>query len=130
MSNPLYLEVKCTDGESWEGPGCLVVELSARLVERICTLACAVRALKVYRVSEFNYDPVWHAGSLPTGVNGDLSWEYAEEDLGGSCRMDAVLLHVKEHGFYWSGYSKEDDLRYESEDHFIHELPGAEEFRP
>lgn len=87
-----------------------IIDLDVKLIERIKALSAAVRDLKVYRVSEFNYacefkTADWDADS----DNGKVSLIEFEG------RMECNTLNVTDDDFYWSGLYKHTDVRWETE---------------
>ena len=87
-----------------------IVDLDANFIERIKTLSAAIRDLKVYKISEFNYACEFKA----------VDWD-ADPDKGKVAliefegRMECYTLNVTEDDFYWSGLYKHTDVRWETE---------------
>ena len=87
-----------------------IIDLDVASIERIKTLSAAVRDLKVYKVSEFN-----HGCDFMTA-----DWE-AEPDNGKvrlkefEGRMECNTLNVTDDDFFWSGYYKHTDVRWETD---------------
>ena len=87
-----------------------IIDLDVKLIERIKALSAAVRDLKVYRVSEFNYACEFNS----------VDWD-ADSDNGKvpliefEGRMECNTLNVTDDNFYWSGLYKHTDVRWETE---------------
>ena len=87
-----------------------IFDLDANFIERIKTLSAAIRDLKVYKISEFNYACEFKA----------VDWD-ADPDKGKVAliefegRMECYTLNVTEDDFYWSGLYKHTDVRWETE---------------
>lgn len=87
-----------------------VIDLDATLIERIKKLAVVVRQMKAYKISEFN-----HACDFMVA-----DWD-AEPDNGKVAlkgfegRMECNTLNVTDSDFFWSGYYKHTDVRWETD---------------
>lgn len=87
-----------------------IIDLDAKFIERIKALSAAVRDLKVYKVSEFNYDCEFKAADWDADSdNGKVSLIEFEG------RMECNTLNVTDDNFYWSGLYKHTDVRWETE---------------
>lgn len=87
-----------------------IIDLDVKLIERIKALSAAVRELKAYKVSEFNYDCEFKAADWDTDPdNGKVPLI----DFEG--RMECNTLNVTDDNFYWSGLYKHTDVRWETE---------------
>ena len=86
-----------------------VIELNAESVERIRKLSVVVRQMKVYRISEFNYDCKFMVADYETDPeNGKVAMKEFEG------RMECNTLNVTDNNFFWSGYYKHTSVRWES----------------
>lgn len=106
-----------TSGEFTEGPEVAVVEIDDHLKSRILQLASAVKILNVYSVREFNGYPTFlmRAHDQET-ENGPIVLREPEggfEEM--ACRTECVTLNVTDSGFYWNGYVKHTDIRFETQ---------------
>lgn len=98
-----------------------VIDLDAALIERTKKLAVVVKQMKAYKISEFN-----HACDFRTA-----DWD-AEPDNGKVAmkefegRMECSTLNVTDSDFFWSGYYKHTDVRWETDTVLIKSLeePG------
>ncbi len=99
------------------GPEVAVVEITSTLEARIRQLAAAAKVLGVYKVSEFN-------GSLDFFLrdydaeeeDGPIAYRTPEdEDEENACRVECVTLNVTANDYYWSGYVKHTNVRWETE---------------
>jgi hypothetical protein len=99
------------------GPEVAVVEITSTLEARIRQLAAAAKVLGVYKVSEFN-------GSLDFFLrdydaeeeDGPIAYRTPEdEDEENACRVECVTLNVTANDYYWSGYVKHANVRWETE---------------
>lgn len=87
-----------------------IIDLDAKLIGRIKALSAAVRDLKVYKVSEFNYHCEFKAADWDTEAdNGKVPLIEFEG------RMECNTLNVTDDNFYWSGLYKHTDVRWETE---------------
>jgi len=88
----------------------MVIDLDVMLMARIRTLAATVRDPRVYKVVEFNY-----AGEFMTA-----DWD-AEPDNGKVALkefeggMECNTLNVTDSNFFWSGFYKHTDVRWETD---------------
>ncbi len=87
-----------------------IIDLDAATIERIKTLSAVVRELKVYKISEFDNDCDFMS----------TDWD-AEPDNGKvrlkefEGRMECNTLNVTDDDFFWSGYYKHTDVRWETD---------------
>ena len=87
-----------------------IIDLDAKLFERIKALAVAVRDLKVYKVSEFNYACDFMTADWDADPVGG---KVALKEFDG--RMECHTLNVTDSDFFWSGYYKHTDVRWETD---------------
>ena len=93
------------------------IDLDATFIERIKSLAAAVRDLKVYKVSEFsNCCDFMTADWDAEPDNGKV---FLKEFEG---RMECNTLNVTDDDFFWSGYYKHTDVRWETDTVLIKSL--------
>ena len=86
-----------------------IIELDATLIERIKTLAAAVRDLNVYKVAEFNYYCDFMTADWDAEPdNGKVALKEFEE------RMECNTLNVTDSDFFWSGFYKHTDIGWET----------------
>ena len=88
----------------------VVIDLDVMLMARIRTLAAAVRDLRVYKVVEFNY-----AGDFMTA-----DWDAEPDDGKVALKefeggMECNTLNVTDSNFFWSGFYKHTDVRWETD---------------
>ena len=87
-----------------------IIDLDAASIERIKTLSAAVRDLKVYKVSEFNHGCEFMAADWDAEPdNGKVRLKEFEG------RMECNTLNVTDSDFFWSGYYKHTDVRWETD---------------
>ncbi len=87
-----------------------IIDLDAATIERIKTLSAAVRALKVYKVSEFDNDCDFMTADWDAEPdNGKVALKEFEG------RMECNTLNVTDDDFFWSGYYKHSDIRWETD---------------
>lgn len=86
-----------------------VVHLGAQAISRIKELAAAVQSLGIYKVVDFHYACVLKQADYDQGLNDGK--EPLKEDSKGS---DCDRLNVTESCFFWSGYYKHTDARWET----------------
>jgi len=87
-----------------------IIDLDAASIERIKTLSAAVRDLKVYKVSEFNHGCEFMAADWDAEPdNGKVALKEFEG------RMECNTLNVTDSDFFWSGYYKHTDVRWETD---------------
>lgn len=94
-----------------------VIELDAALIERIRKLAVVVKQMKAYKISEFNctcdfMTAAWDAEP----DNGKVALKEFEG------RMECSTLNVTDSDFFWSGYYKHTDVRWETDTVLIKSL--------
>ncbi|QSV45458.1 hypothetical protein [Geobacter benzoatilyticus] len=86
-----------------------VIGLNTENVERIRKLSVVVRQMKVYRISEFNYDCDFMVADYEAEPeNGKVAMKEFEG------RMECNTLNVTDNDFFWSGYYKHTSVRWES----------------
>ena len=87
-----------------------IIDLDAATIERIKTLSAAVRDLKVYKVSEFNCGCDFMTADWDAEPdNGKVKLKEFEG------RMECNTLNVTDDDFFWSGYYKHTDVRWETD---------------
>ena len=87
-----------------------IIDLDAATIERIKALSATVRDLKVYKVSEFNYGCDFMTADWDTEPdNGKVAMKEFEG------RMECNTLNVTDDDFFWSGYYKHTDVRWETD---------------
>jgi len=87
-----------------------VIDLNADRINRIRKLSAVVRALGVYRISEFNYDCEFTVVDYEADPeNGKVATKQFEG------RMECTMLNVTDCNFFWTGYYKHTSVRWESE---------------
>ena len=87
-----------------------IIDLDAATIERIKALSAAVRALKVYKVSEFDNDCDFMTADWDAEPdNGKVALKEFEG------RMECNTLNVTDDDFFWSGYYKHSDIRWETD---------------
>ena len=87
-----------------------IIDLDAASIERIKRLSAAVRDLKVYKVSEFNHGCEFMAADWDAEPdNGKVALKEFEG------RMECNTLNVTDSDFFWSGYYKHTDVRWETD---------------
>ena len=87
-----------------------IIDLDAVTIERIKALSAAVRALKVYKVSEFDNDCDFMTADWDAEPdNGKVALKEFEG------RMECNTLNVTDDDFFWSGYYKHSDIRWETD---------------
>lgn len=87
-----------------------IIDLDAATIERIKALSAAVRYLKVYKVSEFDNDCDFMTADWDAEPdNGKVALKEFEG------RMECNTLNVTDDDFFWSGYYKHSDIRWETD---------------
>ena len=87
-----------------------IIDLDAAAIERIKALSAAVRNLKVYKVSEFNCGCDFMTADWDAEPdNGKVALKEFEG------RMECSTLNVTDDDFFWSGYYKHTDVRWETD---------------
>ena len=81
------------------------VELDQEAVERIKALSAEVRRLGIYKMQLFDYRVMPFNEGL----------EQYDEPVPVEQRLDCVCMNVTSDSFFWSGYVKHDDRRWETE---------------
>lgn len=94
-----------------------VIDLDAALIERIRKLAVVVRQMKAYKISEFNYACDFR--TVDWDVKPDKGKVAMKEFEG---RMECSTLNVTDSDFFWSGYYKHTDVRWETDTVLIKSL--------
>jgi hypothetical protein len=99
------------------GPEVAVVEITSTLGARIRQLAAAAKVLGVYKVSEFNGSPDFFLRDYDAEEeDGPIAYRTPEdEDEENACRVECVTLNVTANDYYWSGYVKHANVRWETE---------------
>jgi hypothetical protein len=99
------------------GPEVAVVEMTSTLDARIRQLAAAAKVLGVYKVSEFNGSPDFFLRDYDAEENdGPIAYRIPEdEDEENTCRVECVTLNVTADDYYWSGYVKHTNIRWETD---------------
>jgi hypothetical protein len=59
FNKPLFLNVKCLNGEATDRPDSCFVFITSCLKTRILSLQSLIKANDLYTVNEFNYEPLW-----------------------------------------------------------------------
>lgn len=93
------------------------IDLDATLIERIKKLGVVVRQLKVYKISEFNC--VCDFSTADWDADPDNGKVALKEFEG---RMECSTLNVTDSDFFWSGYYKHTDVRWETDTVLIKSL--------
>ena len=87
-----------------------IIDLDAASIERIKTLAAEVRGLEVYEGLEFNHGCEFMAADWDAEPdNGKVALKEFEG------RMECNTLNVTDSDFFWSGYYKHTDVRWETD---------------
>lgn len=87
-----------------------IVDLDATFIERIKKLAVVVRQMKVYKICEFNNACDFMAADWDAEPdNGKVRLKEFEG------RMECNTLNVTDDDFFWSGYYKHTDVRWETD---------------
>jgi len=99
------------------GPEVAVVEITSTLDARIRQLAAAAKVLGVYKVSEFNCFPDFFLRDYDAEEeDGPIAYRTPEyEDEENACRVECVTLNVTADDYYWSGYVKHTNVRWETD---------------
>jgi len=87
-----------------------IIDLDAATIERIKTLSAAVRDLKVYKVAEFDNDCDFMVADWDAEPD---NGKVALKEFDG--RMECNTLNVTDDDFFWSGYYKHTDVRWETD---------------
>ena len=87
-----------------------VIDLDAALIERIKKLAVVVRQMEVFKISEFNYACDFMAADWESDPD---HGKVALKEFEG--RMECNTLNVTDNDFFWSGYYKLTDVRWETD---------------
>ena len=94
-----------------------VIDLDAALIVRIKKLAVVVRQMKAYKISEFNCACDFR--TVDWDVEPDNGKVALKEFEG---RMECSTLNVTDSDFFWSGYYKHTDVRWETDTVLIKSL--------
>ncbi len=87
-----------------------IIDLDAKNIERIRALSAAVRDLKVYKISEFNCGCDFMTADWDAEPdNGKVALKEFEG------RMECNTLNVTDDDFFWSGFYKHTDVRWETD---------------
>ncbi len=99
------------------GPEVAVVEITSTIDARIRQLAAAAKVLGAYKVSEFNGSPDFFLRDYDVEEDdGPIAYRTPEdEDEGNACRVECVTLNVTADDYYWSGYIKHTNIRWETD---------------
>ena len=99
------------------GPEVAVVEITSTLDARIRQLAAAAKVLGVYKISEFDASPAFFLRNYDAeGDDGSIAYRTPEdEDEENACRAECVTLNVTNDDYYWSGYVKHTNVRWETD---------------
>lgn len=103
--------------EFGRGPEVAVVEITPALDARIRQLAAAARALGVYKIAEFDSSPdIFLRDYEAEEDDGTIAYrEPADEEEEKACRVECVTLNVTPGDYFWSGYVKHTDIRWETD---------------
>ena len=94
-----------------------VIKLDAALIERIRKLAVVVKQMKAYKISEFNCTCDFMTADWDAEPdNGKVALKEFEG------RMECSTLNVTYSDFFWSGYYKHTDVRWETDTVLIKSL--------
>ena len=94
-----------------------VIDLDAASIERIKKLAVVVRQMRAYKISEFNHTCDFMAADWDVEPdNGKVAMKEFEG------RMECSTLNVTDSDFFWSGYYKHTDVRWETDTVLIKSL--------
>lgn len=99
------------------GPEVAVVEITPVLDARIRQLTTAAKGLGVYKITEFNWSPDFFLRDYAAEDDGGpiAFREPEDEDESYACRVECVTLNVTPDDYYWSGYVKHTNIRWETE---------------
>jgi hypothetical protein len=99
------------------GPEVAVVEITPTLDTRIRQLASAAKALGVYKVAEFDCSPDFFLRDYESEEDdGPIAYRLPDdEDEGNICRVECVTLNVTSDDYYWSGFVKHTNVRWETD---------------
>jgi hypothetical protein len=99
------------------GPEVAVVEITPALNARVRQLATAVRALGVYKIVEFDSSPdLFLRDYTAEEQEGAIAYrEPADEEEGDACRVECMTLNVTPVDYFWSGYVKHTNARWETD---------------
>jgi hypothetical protein len=87
-----------------------VIDLDAGLIERIKKLGVVVRQMEAYKISEFNYACDFRTADWDAEPdNGKVALKEFEG------RMECSTLNVTDSDFFWSGYYRHTDIRWETD---------------
>lgn len=94
-----------------------IIDLDAATIERIKKLALVVRQMKAYKISEFNHTCDFRTADWDAEPD---NGKVAMKDFEG--RMECSTLNVTDSDFFWSGYYKHTDVRWETDTVLIKSL--------
>lgn len=99
------------------GPEVAVVEITSALETRIRQLAAVAKVLGVYKVAEFDSSPDFFLRDYDAEEgDGPIAYRIPEdEDEENACRVECVTLNVTANDYYWSGYVKHTNVRWETD---------------
>ena len=93
------------------------IDLDAALIERIKKLGVVVRQMKAYKISEFNSACDFRSADWDAEPNNaKIALKKFEE------RIECSTLNVTDSDFFWSGYYKHTDVRWETDTVLIKSL--------
>lgn len=110
------------NNEFVEGPEVAVIEIDDKLQSRIQQLASAAKILDVYSVREFNGYPELFMRDHDNEEETIIPRPPEDGDEEMTCRVECVTLNVTSSDFYWSGYVKHTDIRFETETVSLNDL--------
>lgn len=100
----------------YQGPEIAEVEITDALVARIRQLAEAARALKVFKISEFDFTPAFFLRDYEAEADGKgdvmICRTPETEDEDESCQVECCTLNVSDTSFFWSGLVKNSDIHW------------------
>jgi len=97
------------NSDFFEAADYAVIELNPDRIDRIRKLSVVVRQMKVYRISEFNYDCEFMVADYEADPE---HGKVALKEFEG--RTECNTLNVTDNDFFWSGYYKHTSVRWES----------------
>jgi len=98
-----------------EGPEAAIIDIDNKLQSRIQQLASAAKILDVYSVREFNGYPEFFMRDHDNEGETIIPRPPKDGNEEMACRVECVTLNVTSSDFYWSGYVKHTDIRFETE---------------
>lgn len=100
-----------------------IIEICSDRIERIKKLAAACKELGVYKIAEFDYTPQIMANDYDH--DGPLDEPGPLKEYEG--RMECHMLNVTDSDFFWTGYYKHSDIRWETDTILLKELETLDE---